>query len=225
MGTHGPIDDHAELDSEHDYNNGIPLPGARRGDDGSRNSKVEVLTLQVAFSSTGREWSAISGEGLHVYSLDDDMVFDPISLSEDMTPDAVFRHVNVGDYSVALRMSLHLNESDIVKSVLEQTPYASIPVVVRSVGAVHMERLMQFIASFASSSPHIEFYVQWCLEILKTHGLHMDRNRGQYMRAFRAMFKSLNTKHEELRKVLQENKYTLQFVSAHAELMNVENPQ
>lgn len=65
------------------------LPRAKRGDDGSTEGCVEVLTSQVAFSSTGREWAAVSGEGLHVYSLDNDMIFDPISLTEAITPAAV----------------------------------------------------------------------------------------------------------------------------------------
>ena len=31
-------------------------------------------------------WIAVSNEGLHVYSLGDDMIFDPISLTEEITP-------------------------------------------------------------------------------------------------------------------------------------------
>jgi len=59
-----------DSDIETNYN-AISLPGAKRGDDGSRKSRVEVLTLQVVFSSTGREWAAISMEGLHIYSIDE----------------------------------------------------------------------------------------------------------------------------------------------------------
>ena len=44
----------SELEASH---NAVQFPGAKRGDDGSRSSKVEVLSMQVAFSSTGREWA------------------------------------------------------------------------------------------------------------------------------------------------------------------------
>jgi hypothetical protein len=50
MGPGGPIDDHADPDvDESTYNNALKLPGARRGDNGSRRSKVEVLTMAVDF--------------------------------------------------------------------------------------------------------------------------------------------------------------------------------
>jgi len=108
------------------------LPGARRDDDGSRRSKVEVLTMAVSFSSTGREWAAVSGEGLHVYSLDEDMIFDPISLTEAITPAAVHSKLGLGDHGLALRMALHLNEASLVQEVMEHTPFSAIPLVVRS---------------------------------------------------------------------------------------------
>mmetsp|Transcript_27029 Transcript_27029/g.62816 ORF Transcript_27029/g.62816 Transcript_27029/m.62816 type:complete len:172 (-) Transcript_27029:10-525(-) len=100
-----PIDEEAE--PADGRRNGLILPGAKRGDDGSRSSRVEVLTLQVAFSSTGREWATISGEGLHVYSLDDDLIFDPISLTEAITPKTIFQKLYSGDYGLALRMAIH----------------------------------------------------------------------------------------------------------------------
>lgn len=220
LGDGGPIDDHAESDDEVTYN-ASRLPGAKRGDDGSRSSKVEVLTTQVAFSSTGREWSAVSGEGLHVYSLDEDMVFDPISLTEDVTPAAIESKLFGGDYSVALRMAIHLNEFALVKQVLEETPYASIPHVVRSVSSDNseLERLLQFVAKVMDDSPHIEFYLQWCLQLLETHGMYMDRHRGSFMRAFRAMYKSIQTRHDELKTVCNENKYTLDVIEDTVKLL------
>ncbi len=127
LGGGGPVDDHVGSEDETTYN-ALQLPGAKRGDDGSRSNRVEVLTLQVAFSSTGREWSTLSGEGLHVFSLDEDMIFDPISLTEAITPGAVTSKLHAGDYAIALRMAVHLNEFALIKRVLEETPYASIHV-------------------------------------------------------------------------------------------------
>jgi periodic tryptophan protein 2 len=214
----GPVDEDADSGDETTYN-ALTLPGARRGDDGSRKSKVEVLTLQVSFSSTGREWATISSEGLHVYSLDDDMIFDPISLSEAVTPAAVEAKTKAGEYGLALRMAIHLNEFSLVKEVLEQTPYKSISHVVRSVGPEQLERVMQFVAKVAADSPHVEFYLEWCLELLRTHGMHMDRHRGTFMRAFRAMYKATATRHDELKTICDQNKYTLDFIQEHATLL------
>jgi periodic tryptophan protein 2 len=221
MTDFGPVDDHANSGDETTYN-AIRLPGAKRGDDGSRSSKVEVLTTQVSFSSTGREWATVSGEGLHVYSLDEDMIFDPISLTEAITPGAVESKLASGDYSMALRMAVHLNEFALVKQVLEEIPYASITHVVRSIGPEHLERLMQFIAKIMEGSPHIEFYLQWCLQLLQTHGIHMDKHRGSFMRAFRAMHKIAQTRHDELKTICNENRYTLDFIGDQARLIQNE---
>ncbi|KAL3943614.1 MAG: hypothetical protein SGBAC_002323 [Bacillariaceae sp.] len=220
MTDFGPMDDHADSGDETNYNK-IHLPGAKRGDDGSRSGKVEVLTMQVSFSSTGREWATVSGEGLHVYSLDEDMIFDPISLTETVTPDAVINKLEIGEYGLALRMALHLNEFKLVRRVLENTPFASIPHVVRSIGPEQLERLLQFLGKIMDNTPHVEFYLEWCLELLKTHGLHMDKYRGQFMRAFRSVNKSVQTKHDELKRICNENRYNLDFIEDQARLVDV----
>ena len=219
MTEFGPVDDHAGSDDETTYN-AIRLPGAKRGDDGSRKNKVEVLTSQVAFSSTGREWAAVSGEGLHVYSLDEDLMFDPISLTEAITPATISKKLYSGDFGLALRMAIHLNEVSLVEQVLEHIPYNSIPYVVRSIGAEHLERLVQYIAKIMDESPHIEYYLQWALLLLQTHGLHMEKHRGSFMRAFRAMHKSIQTRHDEIKTICNENKYTLEFVEEQAKLLS-----
>uniref|UniRef100_A0A7S4VMW2 Small-subunit processome Utp12 domain-containing protein n=1 Tax=Ditylum brightwellii TaxID=49249 RepID=A0A7S4VMW2_9STRA len=212
----GPIDEMEYSGDEADNNH---LPGAKRRDDGSRKSRVEVLTMQVAFSSTGREWATVSNEGLHVYSLDDDMIFDPILLTEAVTPGAVQSNLRSGQYGTALVMSLHLNEFALIRQVIEDTPYGSIPHVVRSVGPEHLERLLQCVSKCMADSPHVEFYVQWCLELLQTHGMHMEKHRGSFMRAFRAMHKSVQTRHDELKSVSDNNRYTLDFMEDQTKLL------
>jgi periodic tryptophan protein 2 len=220
----GPINEEAAPD-EFDGRTRSYIPGAKRGDDGSRKSKVEVLSRQLSFSSTGREWAVVSGEGLHVFSLDDDMIFDPISLSEAITPDNIEQKLAKGDHSLALRMALHLNEYELVKTVIEETPYKTIPLVVRSVGTNQVESLMQIIGKITEDSPHIEFYVEWCLQLLQIHGIHIDKNRGQFMRALRAMHRVLTTKHDDLNVVCTTNKYALSFLHDHATLLANERKQ
>ena len=221
MTDFGPKDDHAGDSEDETTYNAIRLPGAKRGDDGSRSSKVEVLTRQVAFSSTGREWATVSGEGLHVYSLDEDMLFDPISLTEAITPAAVETKLDQKNYSMALRMALHLNEHILIKQVLEEIPYASISSVVRTVGPEQLERLMNTIAKVMETSPHVQYYLSWCLEMLKTHGVHMDKQRSTFMRAFRAMHKIVQTKHGELKTICNQNRYTLDFIENQAGLTSL----
>lgn len=221
MTDFGPVDDHAGSDDETNYN-ALRLPGAKRGDDGSRSSKIEVLTSQVSFSSTGREWAAVSGEGLHVYSLDEDMIFDPISLTEDVTPAALELKLLNGEYAVALQMAVHLNEFALVRQVLEDTPFSSIQHVIRTIGPEHLERLMQFISKIMDTSPHVEFYLEWCLEMLRIHGIYMDKHRSVFMRAFRAMHKIVQTRHDEIKTICNQNRYNLDFIATQARLVQSE---
>lgn len=218
LGDGGPLDD--EHDSDDENNNYAPhLPGAKRADDGTRKSRVEVLTMAVAFSSTGREWSTVSGEGLHVYSLDDDMIFDPMALTEAVTPAAVRTNIRKGKYGMALLMSLHLNEFALVKSVIEDTPYESIASVVQSIGQQHLSNLIQFLSKCMEDSPHVEYYLQWCLELLQTHGLFMEKNRGKHLRSFRALFRVVQSKYVDLKAICNDNKYSLDFLENQANLL------
>lgn len=215
LGDGGALDD--EHDSDDENNLAAPhLPGAKRADDGSRKSRVEVLTMQVRFSPTGREWSTVSGEGLHVYSLDDDMIFDPMALTEAVTPSAVQTSIRKGKYGMALLMSLHLNEFALVKSVIEDTPYESIATVVRSIGQEHLAQLIQFLSKCMEDSPHVEYYLQWCLELLQTHGLFMEKNRGKYLRSFRALFRVVQSRYVDLKGICDDNKYSLDFLENQA---------
>ena len=120
--------------------------------------------------------------GYEVYSLDDDMIFDPMALTEAVTPSAVQANLKNRKFGMALLMSLHLNEFALVKTVIEDTPFESISNVVRSVGQEHLNQLIQFLSKCMEDSPHIEYYLQWCLDILQTHGLYMEKNRGKYLR-------------------------------------------
>ena len=214
-----PIDDHADSGDETNYN-AIALPGAKRGDDGSRTSKVEVLTRQLAFSSTGREWAVVSGEGLHIYSLDDEMIFDPIQLTESITPAAVVGKAQSGQYAVALRMALHLNEASLLKDVIEQTPYDKITSSVKSIDPQHQaERLLQILSKIMTDSPHVEFYLHWCLQLFEIHGLYMERHRATYMRGFRALYKTVATKYDDVKALSDSNKYMLAFIENQAKMM------
>jgi periodic tryptophan protein 2 len=219
LGDFGPITAYDSDNDDDRVQGGAPsaatyrLPGARREDDGSRRSRVEVLTYQVCFSPTGREWAAVSGEGLHVYSLDDDMIFDPISLTEDITPASILGKLASQEYSRALHMALHLNEFAVVRQVLDGIPYGSIGWVVRNLRARdrELERLIHFLALILEETVHVQFYVEWSLQLLQARGSRMDRheNRGTYLRALRSLHKAIQSRAEELHSVCQANAYTL----------------
>ena len=154
-----------------------------------------------------------------MYSLDDDMIFDPMALTEAVTPSAVQANIRKRKYGMALLMSLHLNEFALVKSVIEDTPYESIATVVRSIGQEHLGQLIHFLSKSMEDSPHVEYYLQWCLELLQTHGLYMEKNRGKYLRSVRALFRVIQSRYVDLKAVCDDNKYSLSFLENQANLL------
>ena len=99
------------------------LPGTRKGDFSSRALKPQVMTSGLEFSPTGREFAAATTEGLLMYSLDSQMLFDPFELEEDVTPKATREMVRGQDYDRALSMALRLNEPHLIREVIEQIPH------------------------------------------------------------------------------------------------------
>ena len=71
---------------------------------------------------TGKAWSAVTTEGLLVFTLDGGIVFDPFDLTVDITPGSVREAIGRRDFTNALIMSLRLNECDIIVDSIECVP-------------------------------------------------------------------------------------------------------
>lgn len=76
----------------------------------------------VRFSPTGQSWSAVTTEGLLMYSLESGIVFDPLNLALEVTPKTIRNHLRNEEFSNALLMSLRLNESSLIEEVIEKMP-------------------------------------------------------------------------------------------------------
>ena len=80
--------------------------------------------MVFCISPVGRAWAAATTEGLLIYSLDHNLVFDPFELDLDITPQNVKVTLGKGEYSTALMLSFRLNEQALIQEVLENTPVA-----------------------------------------------------------------------------------------------------
>jgi len=132
---------------------------------------MEVLSKAVIFSPTGRAWAAATTEGLLIYGLDESLAFDPFELDEDITPESITKTLARREYARALVMALHLNEEPLIARCVEGVPLSSIPLVAQTLrGEMYLQRLLQLLAKRMERSPHLEFYLQWSLAVLNTHG-------------------------------------------------------
>ncbi|KAJ5586229.1 hypothetical protein N7450_006016 [Penicillium hetheringtonii] len=116
------------------------LPGAKRGDAGARTTRPEVRVTCVDFAPTGRAFCAASTEGLLVYSLDTDFVFDPVDLDITITPSTILATLEAAKaasesntvdddntFLKALIMAFRLNESKLIRAVYEAIPLQTLP--------------------------------------------------------------------------------------------------
>jgi hypothetical protein len=92
-------------------------------------SRLKVI-INFEVSSSQSDWSPIiywaatTTEGMLVYSLDQNLVFDPYDLEIETTPVNVKKTLDNKEYSTALILSFRLNENKLIQEVLESIPYS-----------------------------------------------------------------------------------------------------
>ncbi|BCS27640.1 snoRNA-binding rRNA-processing protein PWP2 [Aspergillus puulaauensis] len=225
-GARGLIDEAGEA-SDREERIDRSLPGAKRGDAGSRTTRPEVRVSCVDFASTGRSFCAASTEGLLIYSLDTEFVFDPFDLDISITPETILATVEgakkaaeTGDvnnddtFLKALVMAFRLNEAKFISAVYEAIPPSDIAHVVRSVPTVYLPRLLRFVAHSCEQTPHLEFNLLWIESLLSSHGRYFKDNAGTLGPELRAVQRALDDINENLKRLSEKNLYDLNFLLA-----------
>lgn len=201
------------------------LPGAKRGDAGARTTRPEVRVMSVDFAPTGRAFCAASTEGLLIYSLDTDFVFDPIDLDITITPSTILATLEAAKTAAAsnavdddntflkaLIMAFRLNESKLIRAVYEGIPPPDIPHVVRSVPTVYLPRLLRFVAHAADETPHLEFNLMWIESLFSCHGRYFKENSGTFAPELRAVQRVVDDIRENLKRMTEKNLYDLNYL-------------
>ncbi|CAL5871272.1 uncharacterized protein PFLUO_LOCUS5522 [Penicillium psychrofluorescens] len=201
------------------------LPGAKRGDAGARTTRPEVRVTSVDFAPTGRSFCAASTEGLLVYGVDTDFLFDPFDLDITITPSTILATLDaakaasdsntVDDDSTflkALIMAFRLNESTLIRAVYEGISPSDIPHVVRSVPTVYLPRLLRFVAHAAEETPHLEFNLLWIESLLSSHGRYFKDNSGTFAPELRAVQRVIDDIRENLKRLTEKNLYDLNYL-------------
>ncbi|KAL4176325.1 hypothetical protein KRP22_001277 [Phytophthora ramorum] len=215
--TKGELDAHLDDSEASGRNPGSNLVGAKRAvDPGSRRKNMEVLSKAVLFSPTGRAWAAATTEGLLIYGLDESLAFDPFELDEDITPDSITQTLERREYARALVMALHLNEEPLIARCVEGVPLANIPLVAQTLrGEMYLQRLLQLLAKRLEKSPHLEFYLQWSLAVLNTHGQTLrddPSSSATCLPTLRSLQKSIARHLQDLAKICDDNQFTLSYL-------------
>uniref|UniRef100_A0A4W4GI08 Small-subunit processome Utp12 domain-containing protein n=1 Tax=Electrophorus electricus TaxID=8005 RepID=A0A4W4GI08_ELEEL len=188
----------------------LRLPGVRRGDMSSRHFKPEIRVTSLHFSPTGRSWAAASTEGLLVYSLDTSLVFDPYDLDMDVTPVSVRHQLKKKEWTSAIVLAFRLNETSLIREVLESVPYNQTELVSSSLPDVYVEKLLDFVASSLEKSRHLQFYLTWAQNLLTLHGQKLKT----ILTTIQQLLKSIQRHHDDLSKLCDWNIYTIRYTAA-----------
>ncbi len=181
-------------------NTQIQLPGVVKGDFSLRKYKPEIQVTCIRFSPTMQSWCACTTEGLLLYSIDTNLIFNPYNLSMNITPKLV-HSLLFGDknYSLALIYSLNLNEDLLCQLVFETIPHDTIDIVVNTLSQEYVDKLIAFIAHKVDSTKHIDFYLIWLLDIVYKHASRFRFNLVKYMAIMCALEKSLTKINDNLK--------------------------
>ncbi|KAF5295110.1 hypothetical protein FQA39_LY13261 [Lamprigera yunnana] len=197
----------------------LRLPGVRKGDMASRAFKPEVRVFSLQFSPTGQMWAAATTEGLLIYSLNAGLIFDPWNLQLGVTPIAARQALADEDYTNALMMAMRINEVNLIQEVIEQIPYKDVELIISNLSIQYVERLLHILANFLDNSRHLEYYLHWVESLFTLHGSSIKAQMN--MPAILALQKSLTRKYEQLAKLCDYNKYTLEYVIKLGEVNDV----
>lgn len=182
------IDRSGELsDAEENHKSDLRLPGSHRGDMGLRSTKPEIRVMSVGFSPTANAFAAASTEGLLIYAVDDSMIFDPIDLDIDVTPENTLQCLKDGEYLNAIAMSFRLNETYLIHKVFESITKENIKLVANDLPVIYVPRILEFIGSISMDTKHIEFNLLWIEAIITTHGKFITRNKHMFAKGLRSI--------------------------------------
>ena len=182
----------------------------------ARGQRPEVRVAELQFSPTGRDFAATTTEGLLIYSLDSKLVFDPFELNVDITPTTIRAAVKREDYGAALVMSLRLNETDLVREVVEQVPHADIDLLATDLPEKYVKRLLKFLGGELERSRHLHFYAIWCHSLVTRHSSWIRQRTGELMPVLNLLHKNLLGKSQEMTGIVERNLHTMKFLIAMA---------
>lgn len=190
----------------------------------SRHFKPEIRVTSLRFSPTGRCWAATTTEGLLIYSLDAQMLFDPFELDTSITPGQIREALRQQAFTRAILMALRLNEKKLVQEVLESVPKDEIEVVSSSLPELYVEKVLEFLASSFEVSRHLEFYLMWTQKLLLLHGQKLKARAGKLLPVVQFLQKSIQRHLDDISKLCDWNRYNIQYALALSKQRGMKRP-
>ncbi|CEP21861.1 unnamed protein product [Cyberlindnera jadinii] len=188
------------------------LPGSKRGGDpSSRNTRPEVRVTSIQFSPTAVSFAAAATEGIMIFSIDDQVIFDPFDLDIDVTIESTLETLQEKNYLQALVMSFRLNERFLIHQVYEAIPLKDVRLIAQDLPIVYVNRLLDFIGSIAMTSQHIEYNLLWVKSIISSHGKYINKNKHEFTKSLRAIQRFIARIAKDIVRTSKDNEYSYLF--------------
>ncbi|KAG7663180.1 PWP2 [[Candida] subhashii] len=197
------------------------LPGSQRGGDpGERRIRPEIRVTAIEFSPTSSAFAAASTEGLLVYSINQEVIFDPFDLDVDITPEATLEALDEKEYLTALVMSFRLNESYLIHKTLESIPLSDIQLVCQDLPVVYISRVLTYVGELLikQDSHHFEFYLLWVKNLLIQHGKYIQEHKFEFSSSMKLLSRFLNKVGKDVVTIGKKNKYLLSYLTVSKDL-------
>lgn len=219
-----------DYDSEDDDNlrdSGRPttkkgMPGVQSGPFGKRQNAQRIATSDIGFAPSGRQWACTTTAGLVIYSLDDQMLFDPYMLDLDITPDTIMETLESGVWLKALIMALRLNEYDITKKVFSSIPADAVRLTAQQIHPVYLQRFINFLATHMDGANDLEFHLNWVHGIFNFHGQYLKQNSTTLASSMRHLQKAIMRQQSDVQGICDENRYLIQFTKVNNNAREIE---
>lgn len=177
----------------------MKMPGQKHPDMSLRDLKPEIACRHVEFSPTGRGFVTITTEGLLIYKLDDDNLFNSFDISIDVSTIKYHEMIKQKDYGQALLCAIKLNELKLIKDVLMYFSIDQIDPISKALNISHAHRFIHHLCSLINSiknCPNIEFLLYWINSLLSNHVLQF-RNQNNHNRVLSVYKNNLENKEQD----------------------------
>jgi periodic tryptophan protein 2 len=168
----------------------------------------------LALSPTGRNVALLTEDGCRLWGQDEGLLFDPVDLDPDCTPESTLSALKAGDHLRALLMAFRLGIPSLTLQVWLGIPHTILPVMVPQLPLRHLPALMALLASLLSSqaAAHLELALRWLTLTLQHHGLYLkscNRTVTGLAASLRAIHKACHQARTEFGQLANDNLYSI----------------
>ena len=172
---------------------------------------LPIKIVSVRFSPTNRSWAAATTEGIYIYSLDCSLVFSPLILDIDVTPENCLTAFKENNFIKAIVYAIYLNKADLINEFINCIPLENIILISSKLPFNAVASLLNFLSKKLENDINIQISLIWVLNLIKFHGANLKNKKNKNI--FLNLNKSINKHYLGLMNLLEENKFTINFIN------------